>query len=255
MGKCVTGSKGSEARLLRDGKNEEKLTMGKNKASRERYDDLIDKKKHPLKWFTQVVWYRNWAFIILGVILAGILSYLTYQSVTRERFDMRFIMAYYDDVITSPYAITLEGEIEQIYPDVDGNGVSDVGVDLLNLGDSASVEVNEAFWRKMLASFSDDNYIMYIMDTRIKDLYSGNENGETPFDSTCIKLFCGEDSLFLPLESSPYFVDSNYTGDHTLYIAFRPKPKSVYASDELFYKDYIDILHLLLPDYPGSKGE
>lgn len=227
----------------------------KNKQNKESYDYLIDKKKHPFQWFSQVVWYRNWVFIIGGVILVAIISYLTYQSITTERYDMRFIMAYYDDIITTPYAVTIEGDIEKIYPDVDGNGKTVVGVDLLNLGDSASVEVNEAYWRKMLTSFSDDTYVMYILDSRLMQLYSGNENGETPFDSTCIKLFCGEDTLFLPLESSPYFEDSNYTGEHTLYIAFRPKPKSVYADDELYYREYVEILKMLLPDYPGSVGE
>ena len=65
----------------------------KDKPKKERYDDLIDKKKHPFRWFAQIVWYRNWIFIIGGVILAAILSVLVYQSVTTERYDMRFVMA------------------------------------------------------------------------------------------------------------------------------------------------------------------
>ncbi len=220
----------------------------KDKPQKERYDDLIDKKKHPFRWFSQVVWYRSWIFIVGGVILASILSVLVFQSLTTERYDMRFIMAYYDSVITTPYAVTIEGEIQTIYPDVDGNGKTVVGVDLLNLGDSVSVEVNEAYWKKMLASFSDDTYVMYILDKRLMELYSGNENGETPFDPTCIRLYTGEQKLFLSLEDSPYFKDSNYKGDAALYIAFRPKPSSVKADDEVFYKDYLDILRLLLPD-------
>ena len=225
----------------------------KEKPKKERYDDLIDKKKHPFKWFWQVVWYRNWIFIIGGVILASVLSYLVYQSMTTERYDMRFVMAYYDNTITLPYAVTIEGEIQTIYPDVDGNGKSVVGVDLLNLGDSASVEVNEAFWRKMLTTFEDDTYVMYILDRRLMELYSGNENGETPFDPTCIELYTGESSLFLSLEESPYFVDSPYQGENALYIAFRPKPTSVKADDEIFYKNYVDILRLLLPDAEAER--
>ncbi|MCR5682243.1 MAG: hypothetical protein K6G29_07330 [Clostridiales bacterium] len=229
--------------------------MGKKeKPKKERYDDLIDRKKHPFRWFAQVVWHRNWVFIIGGLILASILSVVVFQSVTAERFDMRFIMAYYDTEIYTPYAVTIEGEIQTIYPDVDGNGKTVVGVDLLNLGDSASVEVNEAYWKKMLASFSDETYVMYILDKRLMNLYSGNENGETPFDPTCIEMYTGRKELFLSLESSPYFKDSDYHGDAALYIAFRPKPSSVKASDEVFYKDYVDILRLLLPDLE-AKGQ
>ena len=226
----------------------------KDKPKKERYDDLIDKKKHPFRWFAQIVWYRNWIFIIGGVILAAILSVLVYQSVTTERYDMRFVMAYYDTMITTPCANTVEGEIQKIYPDVDGSGKTVVGVDLLNLGDSVSVEVNEAYWRKMLTSFSDETYVMYILDKRLMELYSGNENGETPFDPTCIGLYTGKQELFLSLEDSPYFRDSGYQGDSALYIAFRPKPSSVMASDELYYKDYVNILRLLLPDLE-AKGQ
>ncbi|MBR5743368.1 MAG: hypothetical protein IKX85_06145, partial [Clostridia bacterium] len=107
--------------------------------------------------------------------------------------------------------------------------------------------------RKMLASFSDDTYVMYILDKRLMELYSGNENGETPFDPTCIELYTGKSQLFLSLETSPYFADSEYHGDQTLYIAFRPKPSSVKADDRVFYKDYIEILRLLLPDLE-AKG-
>ena len=67
-------------------------------------------------------------------------------------------------------------------------------------------------------------------------------------------MYTGRKELFLSLESSPYFKDSDYHGDAALYIAFRPKPSSVKASDEVFYKDYVDILRLLLPDLE-AKGQ
>lgn len=233
----------------------EEAKAKKKKVQKERYDNLIDKKKHPFRWFTQVVWYRNWVFIVAALLVSILLSYMVYQSVNRERYDMRFIIALYDQPMSITNAEIIRDEIEKVVPDVDGNGEVSVAFDLLHLGDDSSVEVNEAYWRKMLTSFSDDNYIMYMVDKRIADLYSGNENGETPFDTTCIEMYTGEPSLYLSLENSPYFADSPFTGENSLYIAFRPKPDSVKADAEIFYADYIKVLELLLPDMTAKTVE
>jgi len=218
------------------------------KKKKERYDALVDGKKNPFKWFFQGVWYRNWFFIIGGILVTALISACIVQSVHKTRYDMQAVMAYVKTEVTNPYWITLEGEIGTVFPDVNGDGETNVQLELLNLGEASSVELSEANWRKLLTSFNDEHYVMYIVDGYLKELYSGNAEGETPFDSTPIRLYTGKDELFLSLEDSIYFKDSEYTGENAFYIAFRPKPSSVKADDEVYYKDYIDLLRFLLPD-------
>ncbi|MBR4866665.1 MAG: hypothetical protein IKU11_08245 [Clostridia bacterium] len=233
----------------------EEAKTKKKKVQRERYDNLIDKKKHPFQWFAQVVWYRNWIFIVAALFVSVLLSYMVYQSINRERYDMRFIIALYNQPMSITNAEMIRDEIEEVVPDVDGNGEVSVAFDLLYLGDDSSVEVNEAYWRKMLTSFSDDNYIMYMVDKRIADLYSGNENGETPFDPTCIQMYTGEESLYLSMDSAECLKDTVFLGENGLYIAFRPKPESIQADDALFYADYVKVLEHLLPELAGDGVE
>jgi len=220
----------------------------RKKKNKERYDALADGKKHPFKWFFQGVWYRSWFFIIGGILLTTLISACIVQSVHKTRYDLQAVMAYVNTEVTNPYWITLEGEIGTVFPDVNGDGEVNVQLELLNLGEATSVELSEANWRKMLTAFNDDQYVMFIVDEYLKELYSGTAEGETPFDSTLIQMYTGKDELFLSLEDSIYFKDSEYTGDKAFYIAFRPKPSSVKASDEIYYKDYLPILRLLLPD-------
>ncbi|MBR5868730.1 MAG: hypothetical protein IKZ21_04735 [Clostridia bacterium] len=231
----------------------EEAKTKKKKVQKERYDNLIDKKKHPFQWFAQVFWYRNWIFIVAAVLVSVLISYMVYQSMNRERYDMRFIIAIYDQPMSITNAEIIRDQIAEVVPDVDGNGKVSVAFDLLYLGDDSSVEINEAYWRKLLTSFSDENYIMYIVDKRIADLYSGNENGETPFDTTCIEMYTGEESLYLSMDSAECLQDTVFLGEENgLFIAFRPKPQSIRADESIFYADYVKVLEHLLPDLAGD---
>lgn len=223
--------------------------MLKKKDKFEYYGNMIDKKRHPIKWLGQVFIYHNWPLLLTGAIIISVLTYLIYQSVTTEKYDVRFILAYYDTVVVTDYGVKVEDELEDTFSDVNGDGKVTAGLDLLNLGDGLSVDVNEAYWRKFLTSLSDSNYVMYILDNKLMNMYSKTSNGDSPFDSTCIKLYTGKDQLSLKLDDSTVFKDSEYTGDNGLYIAFRPKPASLSSvSDEVYYGDYLKLLELLLPE-------
>ena len=141
-------------------------------------------------WFVNVFWYHyKWATLV-AVAVIGIVTFITVDAVTRERYDTTVVIAadyYVDDTQLD----ALDQVLRPVVADLDGNGVVKINYVVLYVnGDTELGRENE---ERMYLYLTQKDVALYLMSENISDAYTNPQIGYFTDDLTDMGLPGDED--------------------------------------------------------------
>lgn len=119
-------------------------------------------------WFVNVFWYHyRWPLLVCVVIL-GIIAFITFDSLRKERYDTTVVIAtdyYVDDTQLD----ALDEVLNPVVEDLDGNGEVNIQYIVLFVGDT---EVGRQNQERMYLYMSEEEIAFYLMSENISDGYT-----------------------------------------------------------------------------------
>lgn len=152
-------------------------------------------------WFVNVFWYHyKWATLV-AVAVIGIVTFITIDAVTRERYDTTVVIAadyYVDDTQLD----ALDQVLQPVVADLDGNGVVKINYVVLYVnGDTELGRENE---ERMYLYLTQKDVALYLMSENISDAYTNPQIGYFTDDLTEMGLPGDEDKpVRKSLEGNP----------------------------------------------------
>ncbi len=151
-------------------------------------------------WFVNVFWYHYRWPLLVGVVILGIIAFITFDSLRKERYDTTVVIAtdyYVDDTQLDALDQVLTPAVE----DLDGNGQVNIQYIVLFVGDT---EVGRQNQERMYLYMSEEEIAFYLMSENISDGYTNQKleyftdelaNYDLPYD--------GNNPVRLSLEGNP----------------------------------------------------
>lgn len=119
-------------------------------------------------WFVNVFWYHyRWPLLVCVVIL-GIIVFITFDSLRKERYDTTVVIAtdyYVDDTELD----ALDAVLNPVVEDLDGNGEVNIQYIVLFVGDT---EVGRQNQERMYLYMSEEEVAFYLMSESVSDAYT-----------------------------------------------------------------------------------
>lgn len=151
-------------------------------------------------WFVNVFWYHyRWPMLVCVVIL-GIIAFITFDSLRKERYDTTVVIAtdyYVDDTQLDALDQVLTPAVE----DLDGNGEVNIQYIVLFVGDT---EVGRQNQERMYLYMSEEDIAFYLMSQNISDAYTNPKLEYFMDELSVYDLPCDQDNpVRLSLEGNP----------------------------------------------------
>ena len=119
-------------------------------------------------WFVNVFWYHyRWPMLVCVVIL-GIIAFITFDSLRKERYDTTVVIAtdyYVDDTQLD----ALDEVLSPVVGDFDGNGEVNIQYVVLFVGDT---EVGRQNQERMYLYMTEEEVAFYLMSANVSDAYT-----------------------------------------------------------------------------------
>ncbi|MEE1280182.1 MAG: hypothetical protein UHH95_05055 [Oscillospiraceae bacterium] len=123
-------------------------------------------------------WYHNKLFVIIGCFIVVVVSFMTYQSFTKERYDTTLLLcsySFYDEGTTEQ----LSQEFGKYMTDTDGNREVNVGVFQANFTAPGEVEDQTGYEQALQSRIMAEIYVgencIFIMQKEIMDSLAEKE--------------------------------------------------------------------------------
>ena len=176
-------------------------------------------------WFVNVFWYHYKWPVLAGVVVLGIIAFITWDSLRQVRYDVTVVIAT-DYSVQEEDLEALDAVLKPVVPDLDGNGKVNICYALLYLGNTELGRQNE---ERMYLYMSQEDVALYLMSENVSDAFTNpileyftdpvSEYGLEPdpanevrVDLTDSKTLadCGMEKIYLSLL---YHTDAGYAWD------------------------------------------
>lgn len=117
-------------------------------------------------WFVNVFWYHYRWPMLVGVVILGIILFITVDSLRRERYDTTVVIAT-DYYVDEAKLDVLNAVLEPVVEDIDGNG--QVNISYVVLYADPNNEVGRQNQERMYLYMTQEDVAMYLMSENISD--------------------------------------------------------------------------------------
>jgi hypothetical protein len=122
-------------------------------------------------WFVNVFWFHYRWPLLIGVVILGIIVFITVDSLRKERYDATVVIAT-DYYVDEEALDSLDAVLKPVVKDVDGNGKVNIDYVVLYVGDT---EVGRQNQERMYLYMSQDEVSLYLMSDDISSAYTNPE--------------------------------------------------------------------------------
>ncbi len=122
-------------------------------------------------WFVNVFWYHYKWPLLIGVVVLGIIVFITVDSLRKERYDTTVVIAT-DYYVDETQLDALDQVLEPVVGDIDGNGKVNICYAVLYVGNT---EVGQENQERMYLYMSQQDVGLYLMSENVSDAYTNPE--------------------------------------------------------------------------------
>ncbi len=122
-------------------------------------------------WFVNVFWYHYKWPLLIGVVVLGIIVFITVDSLRKERYDTTVVIAT-DYYVDETQLDALDQVLEPVVGDIDGNGKVNICYAVLYVGNT---EVGRENQERMYLYMSQQDVGLYLMSENVSDAYTNPE--------------------------------------------------------------------------------
>lgn len=211
-------------------------------------------KKEKITTFSDFVYYYKW-HVIISVVLVIVLASSLYSCATKVEDDLVV------SVLISNYASSSASENigadlcdAGIIPDIDGDGISQMHVNIVTMPLEMQTEADMAAGYQAMIAMAADDSILFLVDEDLLEMYE-DQGAFADISDKAEKYGFGEDEVYiaedgtlmgLSLTGNEYLESKGIVTD-TLYACFRPLPEGKLEEDMLAkIKAADDILEFIL---------
>ena len=155
-------------------------------------------------WFVNVFWYHYKWPLLIGVVVLGIIVFITVDSLRKERYDTTVVIAtdyYVDDAQLDD----LDEVLKPVVGDLDGNGKVNINYAVLFVGNT---EVGRQNQERMYLYMSQEDVGLYLMSQNVSDAYTNPELEYFTDSLADLGLPCDEDKpVRLSLKDNPVLAE------------------------------------------------
>lgn len=123
-------------------------------------------------WFVNVFWYHYRWPLLVGVVILGIIVFITVDSLRRERYDTTVVIAT-DYFVDDTELDALDEVLRPVVGDLDGNGR--VRINYVTLYVNGTTEVGRQNQERMYLYLTQEDVALYLMSQDISDAYTNPE--------------------------------------------------------------------------------
>lgn len=122
-------------------------------------------------WFVNVFWYHYKWPLRIGVVVLGIIVFITVDSLRKERYDTTVVIAT-DYYVDETQLDALDQVLKPVVGDIDGNGKVNICYAVLYVGNT---EVGRENQERMYLYMSQQDVGLYLMSENVSDAYTNPE--------------------------------------------------------------------------------
>lgn len=122
-------------------------------------------------WFVNVFWYHYKWPLLIGVVVLGIIVFITVDSLRKERYDTTVVIAT-DYYVDETQLDALDQVLKPVVGDIDGNGKVNICYAVLYVGNT---EVGRENQERMYLYMSQQDVGLYLMSENVSDAYTNPE--------------------------------------------------------------------------------
>ena len=122
-------------------------------------------------WFVNVFWYHYKWPLLIGVVVLGIIVFITVDSLRKERYDTTVVIAT-DYYVDETQLDALDQVLKPVVGDIDGNGKVNICYAVLYV---ANTEVGRENQERMYLYMSQQDVGLYLMSENVSDAYTNPE--------------------------------------------------------------------------------
>ena len=122
-------------------------------------------------WFVNVFWYHYKWPLLIGVVVLGIIVFITVDSLRKERYDTTVVIAT-DYYVDETQLDALDQVLKPVVGEIDGNGMVNIGYAVLYMGNT---EVGRENQERMYLYMSQQDVGLYLMSENVSDAYTNSE--------------------------------------------------------------------------------
>ena len=122
-------------------------------------------------WFVNVFWYHYKWPLLIGVVVLGIIVFITVDSLRKERYDTTVVIAT-DYYVDETQLDALDQVLKPVVGDIDGNGKANICYAVLYVGNT---EVGRENQERMYLYMSQQDVGLYLMSENVSDAYTNPE--------------------------------------------------------------------------------
>lgn len=119
-------------------------------------------------WFVNVFWYHYRWPMLIGVVILGIVTFITIDSLHKERYDTTVVIAT-DYYVDAEALDALDQVLKPVVPDLDGNGQVNINYVVLFVGNTELGRQNQ---ERMNLYLSQEDVALYLISKDMSDGYT-----------------------------------------------------------------------------------
>lgn len=119
-------------------------------------------------WFVNVFWFHYKWPVLVGVVILGIVAFITVDSLRQVRYDTTVVIAT-DYFVDETELDALDQILKPVVEDLDGNGQVNIHYAVLFIGDT---EVGRQNQERMYLYMTQEEVGLYLMSRNISDAYT-----------------------------------------------------------------------------------
>ena len=119
-------------------------------------------------WFVNVFWYHYKWPVLVAVVVVGIIVFITWDSLRKERYDTTVVIAT-EYSVSEEDLDALDAVLKPVVDDLDGNGKVNIYYAVLYLGNTELGRQNE---ERMYLYMMEEDVALYLMSESISDAYT-----------------------------------------------------------------------------------
>ena len=119
-------------------------------------------------WFVNVFWFHYKWPVLAGVVVLGIIAFITFDSLRQERYDTTVVIATEYSVQEEDLK-ALDAVLKPVVPDLDGNGRVNICYAILYVGNTELGRQNQ---ERMYLYMTREDVALYLMSGDVSDAYT-----------------------------------------------------------------------------------
>ncbi len=119
-------------------------------------------------WFVNVFWFHYRWPLLVGIVILGIVVFITVDSLSQTRYDTTVVIAT-DYFVDEEELAALDEVLKPVVEDLDGNGQVNIYYAILFVGDTELGRQNQ---ERMYLYMTQEDVALYLMSENISDAYT-----------------------------------------------------------------------------------